>query len=258
MSRSTETIRLTLKAHDHDYPDRAIFPNTLPPLDDEAKGQIYRRFRTGRLGRGPGQTVRPDAFEHLPCSSMKCGPGAFSSTKLEFIEHSELRRARDGRRNPRTNARAGRRQGAATAQGTQGFASLPREPVRGPACWTASRRSHLFRKMNYLKYKTRLAPRQDQSSLAAPRRNDSSPASRRSAGDGVAVRKPDRTAQTCGWWSPSPSGTVGPAKDFFNLVSDGNVSLMRAVEPVSTTPWGTRYQHLRHLGDHQQFRPDDS
>ena len=31
MSRSTETIRLTLKAYDRDHPDRAIFPNTLPP-----------------------------------------------------------------------------------------------------------------------------------------------------------------------------------------------------------------------------------
>ena len=34
MSRSTETIRLTLKAYDRDHPDRAIFPNALPPLDD--------------------------------------------------------------------------------------------------------------------------------------------------------------------------------------------------------------------------------
>jgi hypothetical protein len=40
MSRSAETIRLTLKAYDRDHPDRAIFPHTVPPLDDEAKRRI--------------------------------------------------------------------------------------------------------------------------------------------------------------------------------------------------------------------------
>ncbi len=47
MSRSTETIRLALKTYDREHPDRAIFPNTAPPLDDEAKAQIYLRFRMG-------------------------------------------------------------------------------------------------------------------------------------------------------------------------------------------------------------------
>src|SRR6516162_1876848 len=37
MSRSTETIRLALKAYDREHPDRAIFPNTVPPLDDDSK-----------------------------------------------------------------------------------------------------------------------------------------------------------------------------------------------------------------------------
>src|SRR5580658_10415154 len=40
MTRSTETVRLTLKAFDREHPDRAIFPNTAPSLDDDAKSQI--------------------------------------------------------------------------------------------------------------------------------------------------------------------------------------------------------------------------
>ena len=47
MERSTETIRLTLKAYDREHPDRAIFAPSAPPLDDEAKSQIYRRHRMG-------------------------------------------------------------------------------------------------------------------------------------------------------------------------------------------------------------------
>src|SRR5271155_5329321 len=44
MSRSTETVRLTLRAYDRGHPDRAVFPTSVPSLDDDAKAQIYRRF----------------------------------------------------------------------------------------------------------------------------------------------------------------------------------------------------------------------
>ena len=66
MSRSTETIRLTLKAYDRDHPDRAIFPNALPPLGRRRQGPDLPALPHGRLGRGPGAAVRPDALEHLP------------------------------------------------------------------------------------------------------------------------------------------------------------------------------------------------
>ena len=46
MTRSTETIRLTLKTYDREHPDRAIFA-PIWPLDEEAKSQIYRRYRMG-------------------------------------------------------------------------------------------------------------------------------------------------------------------------------------------------------------------
>ena len=47
MERSTETIRLTLKAYDREHPDRAIFAPSVSPLDDESKSQIYLRHRMG-------------------------------------------------------------------------------------------------------------------------------------------------------------------------------------------------------------------
>ncbi len=47
MTRSTETIRLTLKSYDREHPERAIFAPATAPLDDDAKTQIYRRHRMG-------------------------------------------------------------------------------------------------------------------------------------------------------------------------------------------------------------------
>src|SRR5262249_4748095 len=47
LGRSTETIRLPLKAYDRDHPDRPVFANSTAPLDEKAKGQIYKHYRRG-------------------------------------------------------------------------------------------------------------------------------------------------------------------------------------------------------------------
>ncbi len=87
MSRSTETIRLTLKAYDRDHPDRAIFPVTLPPMDDDAKAQIYRRFRMGVsadvLAR---QYRRTRSSIYRLINEMRAR--RILETKLEFIDNA--------------------------------------------------------------------------------------------------------------------------------------------------------------------------
>jgi RNA polymerase primary sigma factor len=45
--RSPETIRYTLKNHDRDYPDAAVFPDANQPLVDEQKREMYRAFQRG-------------------------------------------------------------------------------------------------------------------------------------------------------------------------------------------------------------------
>ncbi len=86
MSRSTETIRLALKAYDREHPDRAIFPNTAPPLDDEAKSQIYLRFRMGVsaevLAR---QYHRTRSSVYRVINEMRAR--RILGTKLEFIDN---------------------------------------------------------------------------------------------------------------------------------------------------------------------------
>ena len=139
MSRSTETVRLTLKAYDRENPDRAIFPTSVPPLDDDAKAQIYRRFRMGVsaevLARQYGRT-RSSIYRVL--NEMRAR--RILGTKLEFIDHASFHDEANAAEILGADARAGRRQGAPDG---------PRPP-RGcprtwPACtrsrsWTASRR----------------------------------------------------------------------------------------------------------------------
>ena len=50
---------------------------------------------------------------------------------------------------------------------------------------------------------------------------------------------------------------VTPANDFFSLVSDGNISLIRAVEKFDYAR-RQQVQHVRQLGHHEEFRPLDS
>lgn len=47
MKRSVETIRYTLKRHDQDHPDRAIFPTQKVQLSEQDKQSIYNAFRRG-------------------------------------------------------------------------------------------------------------------------------------------------------------------------------------------------------------------
>ncbi|MGF1580469.1 MAG: sigma-70 family RNA polymerase sigma factor [Gemmataceae bacterium] len=47
LGRSTEAIRYTIKNYDREHPDQALFPEVATPLDAETKLQIYHSYRRG-------------------------------------------------------------------------------------------------------------------------------------------------------------------------------------------------------------------
>src|SRR5262249_50151733 len=47
LGRAVETIRYTLKNHDQQHPEAAIFPDAPQPITDDVKKEIYRGFRRG-------------------------------------------------------------------------------------------------------------------------------------------------------------------------------------------------------------------
>jgi len=224
MSRSTETIRLALKTYDREHPDRAIFPNTAPPLDDEAKAQIYLRFRMGVsaevLAR---QYHRTRSSIYRVINEMRAR--RILGAKLEFIDNSSF----------------GERNAAATILGPlpePPVGKTPRRPKapKGLPPYLGSlyevplldreQEMHLFRQMNYLKYR------------AHERRSKLDPTRARTADldeierlqeEALAVKNQIIRANLRLVVSIAKRH-VGPSNNFFELVSDGNMSLIRAVE----------------------------
>ena len=98
---------------------------------------------------------------------------------------------------------------------------------------TKEQEQHLFRKMNFLKHQLhKLCDRFRRPDGSIDPERSASRTSTRS--NGFRKRPPrSRTcssAATCGWSCRSPSGTPAQTDNFFELLSDGNMSLIRAVE----------------------------
>lgn len=47
LGRSVEAIRYTLKNYDQEHPESAVFPQATTPMTDELRGEIFRSFRRG-------------------------------------------------------------------------------------------------------------------------------------------------------------------------------------------------------------------
>jgi len=224
MSRSTETVRLTLRAYDRDHPDRAIFPGSVPSLDDEAKAQIYLRFRMGVsaevLARQYGRT-RSSVYRVI--NEMRAG--RILGTKLELIDHPSF--AMEG---------AGAAILAPMPEPADG--KPPRRPKapKGLPPYLSSlyevplldreQEMHLFRKMNYLK---KMA--QDRRAKVEPSRAKTSDLDEieRLQEEALAVKN-QIIRSNLRLVVSIAKRHVGPSNNFFELVSDGNMSLIRAVE----------------------------
>ena len=226
MSRSTETVRLTLKAYDRDHPDRAIFPTSVPPLDDDAKAQIYRRFRMGVSAEVLAAPVRPDPLEHLPGHQRDAGP---PDPRDQARVHRPRRASTTRERRAEilgADARAGRRQGPPAAQGPQGPAALPGQPLRGPAPGPRAGDAPV--------------PQDELPEVPGPRSSaiELDPSRAKTADldeierlqeEALAVKNQIIRANLRLVVSIAKRH-VGPSNNFFELVSDGNMSLIRAVE----------------------------
>ncbi len=220
--RSVETIRSTIRQFDKQHPELAIFPDLNGPLTELQKTRIYQGFKRGtsvdKLMKQFGRTkttiyrvineVRAARIKELP---------------LDYIP------------NPRFS-----RKGAEKAcLGPMPDSDVPTKKARRPAglppylaslyempLLTREQEAHLFRKYNFLKYRAdklrqELDPAQPKSSLmdeieslhlqAVATKNEIARANLRLV---VSIAKRH----------------VTPDQNFFELVSDGNMSLLRAVE----------------------------
>ena len=226
MERATETIRTTLKAYDKDHPDRAIFRPTSTPLDEADKAKIYQLYNDGRgisldiLGRQFGRTrstmhrlVNEMRARKLLGNKLEAMPNpSFDETALAAEILAPLPVPADGKAPRKTKAPKGL---------PPYLASLYEVPLL-----SREQEAHLFRKMNFLKYRAiRLREAIDPLKVKATELDKIDHLQE----EALAVKNQIIRANLRLVVSIAKRH-VGPSNNFFELVSDGNMSLIRAVE----------------------------
>jgi len=223
--RSVETIRYTLKQFDRDHPDLAIFPDNSGPLREETKRKIYQQFRRGESAEALAKKFcRTKTSVYRIVAEMRAR--RIMELPLDYIPNEQFQEIRLGQEEreilgpPPPSEKPARK--TRLPSGLPPYlASLYEVPLL-----TREQEMHLFRKMNYLKHKAnrlreRLCPSRPKTALMdqIDRLYDEAVATKNeiiSANLRLVVSIAKRH--------------VGPTENFFELVSDGNMSLIRAVE----------------------------
>ena len=220
--RAMETIRYTIRKHDTEHAESAIFPYLTAPLGDEEKGLIYRRFLRGvpvpllakRYRRTRGSIYR--IINEMRARQLLKRPIAYVPSE-EFGE---------------------------PAKEAEILAESPREPLprnahKPPAdlppylraLYTVPLLSHdrereLFRRYNYLKYRAdSLRQEIDVNHIRTSQlKQIETLLLRANAVKNQIIRANLRLVVSIA------KKHAGGAQTLFELISDGNMSLMRAVE----------------------------
>jgi RNA polymerase primary sigma factor/RNA polymerase sigma factor len=224
--RSPETIRYTLKHFDEEHPDLAIFPDNHGPLRLDTKRKIYQQYHRGESVEALAKRFcRTRASIYRIIGEMRAE--RIFALPLDYIPSEQFARVLRSQKLERK------------VLGAIPASEIPLKKARLPAglppylaslyevpLLTRVQEAHLFRKMNYLKYKAakirgKLDASQPKSSMmdAIEKHYDEAVATKNQI-----IRANLRLVVSIA------KRHVGPAENFFELVSDGNMSLMRAVE----------------------------
>jgi len=220
--RSIETIRSTIRQFDKQHPELAIFPDLNGPLTEAQKTRIYQGFKRGTsVDKLMKQFGRTKTTIYRVINEVRAA--RIMELPLDYIDNARF--ARKGAEKACLGPMPENEAGAKKARRPSGLppylASLYEMPLL-----SREQEAHLFRKYNFLKYRAaklrrELDPAQPKSSLmdeiealnqqAVATKNEIARANLRLV---VSIAKRH----------------VTPDQNFFELVSDGNMSLLRAVE----------------------------
>lgn len=231
LGRSVETVRYTLKRHDQAHPEAALFPNLKEQLGAQEKQAIYNSYRRGiaieALAKRFGRT-RPAIHRIL----NEVRAQKLLEHDVDFIPSAEFEPALEDAEKEAPLLAAMPKLAEYEAAKAKARSSLPTglPPELGVLYETPllsrEQEAHLFRQMNYLKFK------------AARLREQVDPARARSAdldkiegwlGQAQALKELLISANMRLVVSIAKRH-VGAADNFFELLSDGNLSLIKAVE----------------------------
>lgn len=221
--RSVETIRYTVKQHDKKYPNVSIFPDLSGPLSAEIKEKVYQQHKAGasaealarKYGRARSrihaiiaevrmQRILDLPLDHMPNDEFPLVRAVRESEILGDMPESDVK--------PRRTK---------VPSGLPNYlASLYDVPLL-----TREQEQHLFRKFNYLKYKaSRLRDKLGKRPKAKELEEIEDLYTQAVATKNKIVQANLRLVVSIA------KRHVSATEDFFTLVSDGNMSLIRAAE----------------------------
>ncbi len=222
MDRSPGTIRTTIKSFDREHPHQAIFPDASGPLSTDLRNRIYQLYRDGvsvdELSEKYDRTkttiyrivakMRYDRIMELP---------------LDFVANAGFSKIRKDEQiiGPMPEAAGGGRKARVPKDLPSYLASLYEVPLL-----SKEQEQHLFRKFNYLKYRAGRLREQLNEERPQMRLMDEI----EEFYDAAIETKNTLVRANLRLVVSIAKKRVGPQDNFFELVSDGNISLIRAVE----------------------------
>jgi len=225
LGRSAETVRYTIKNFDRQHPEQALFPGVNGPLDSQTKHVIFSSYR-----RGITVDTLAKRFRRTRTSMYR----VINEVRAQRLLDQPL----DYIYNPSFDEASAEKQILGPMPGVQDF-EAQRRKMRAPKdappelaslyetpLLNKEQEQHLFRQMNFLKHKaSRLRARLD------PSRARTQDIERIEDIQEQATAIKDRLISCNMRLVVSIAKKHAAAADnFFELLSDGNMSLIRAVE----------------------------
>ena len=241
IGRSTETVRYTLKSFDENHSDLAIFPGLHSPLTPETRLKIYQQFRQRvpietiaktfnrtrvNIYRIVGQ-IRAHRILHFALDYIDNPQfAAYSEEELPIVlgPTPEVTATQTKPTRVSKNMPVFVPDKVEPESGSVGLGSLGRQyaiPVLTPA-----QEVHLFRKMNYLKYRASELRR----TLDFNRPKTAILDEIEKLYDVAIKTKNEIVTANLRLVVSIAKRHVGEYATFFDLISDGNLALIRAVE----------------------------
>jgi RNA polymerase primary sigma factor len=222
LGRSAETIRYTIKQHDREQPTVAVFPSNSGPLNEEARDTIFQQHRRGasveQLARRYCRT-KASIYRIVAESRAR----QILALPLDFIPNDLFRRPHAERviMTPVPEPLAVVKKPRLPSGLPPYLASLYEVPLL-----EREQEQHLFRRYNYLKY--RAGKLRDELDLAHPKHGLMEQIE--TLYEQILETKNQIIRANLRLVVSIAKRHVGHGDNFFELVSDGNMSLMRAVE----------------------------
>jgi RNA polymerase sigma factor (sigma-70 family) len=225
--RSQETIRYTIKQYDAEHPENAVFPDAASPMTADRKREIFQKFERGaNPDRLAGEFGRTRSSIYRIVTEVRAQ--RLMETPIDFMDSPEFHKPNADRvilgPAPEVDKKGQR---IKPPPGLPPYlASLYSIPLL-----TREEEQYFFRKMNYLKY--RAFKLREKIGKGRPRTAELDQL------EGFV----DQAVEVKNWLIRCNLRLVvsiakrhmTPASNFFEMVSDGNMSLIRAIEKFDYT-----------------------